>query len=230
MKVNSGKNWGKNKYVCSTCGREQILIDNDQVLEECECGSTEFDSKVVFKRSEQGKLIKAEEMLNIISVSLFCIEVLKIDEFINVISSQLRILLIDGKEILKLKLGNLSFHPCKLDKFDCGGRISTILYSNLFDESSNMIPIDKWYKQEVAWSKDWEPIQLKMVIQAMANKDGGAHVDMSIPEEYMMAIAILGKDYIKEIARYILMRAGRDILEDSKKLIIEPYNNFIKQA
>lgn len=226
MKVTAGKNWGANSYVCDTCRKVQILTDNEEILKPCDCGSTTFDSKLELTRSTEGLSNKADEILNIIAVAIFLVKVLKLKEFINVISTQLRILLIDGKSLLKLKTGNLRFHPCTGKVFDGESGIKTVLHSELFDYSADLISVDKWQRQEIAWSKHWKPITIYDVIHAMANKNGGTHVDKTIPEDAFMAIAVLGESYILEIARYVMKMTGRDYLKDVYNLVFIPYEEF----
>lgn len=226
MKVTSGKKWGADSYICDTCGKVQTLADNEEELKPCDCGSTTFDSQLEITRSDIGLSKKADEILNIIAVAIFLVEALDLKEFINVISTQLRILLIDGKSLLKLKAGSLRFHPCTGQIFDGTTEIKTVLYSELFDYTAELIPIDKWQKQEIAWSKHWKPITIYNVIHAMANKNGGTHVDKTIPEDAFMAIEVLGESYILEIAKYVMKMAGRNYKSDVYNLLLVPYEKF----
>ena len=98
----------------------------------------------------------------------------------------------------------------------------------LFDKSKTPIDLDRWLKQEVAWSKHWDPINIKEVIDAWANKNGGAHVDSKVPEKEMFIIAVFGKDYLIAISRYVIEILGYDLKKDINEHFLLPYNNLLK--
>ena len=119
------------------------------------------------------------------------------------------------------------FHPHTGERFKGITDFETILYTHLFDKSKEKIKLDKWLNQEVIWSKHWEPITIREIIKAWANKNGGAHVENKIPEREMFVIAVSGKDYLLTIAKYVIELLGYDLKNDIMEYFIKPYNLFL---
>jgi hypothetical protein len=231
MKCCAGKNWGKNKYTCNKCGRIQILQTNEEVLKLCECGNNEYDVAIEFERSDNGYKEKLFEIVRILEISIFLCEALKIESFYNVIAVQLRILLCDNLRIIRSVIPKPKIHPHSNNIFQGTGDFKIILSADLFDKSKTALPIDKWLKQPIAWSTHWdEPIIIKDLIDAWANKNGGAHVDSKIPEKEMFVIAVSGKDSLIKIARYIIELAGYNLNNDILEHFIKPYNKLLKES
>ncbi len=226
MICKSGKNWGRNIYKCCKCGKTQQLNTNEDVLQICSCGNDEFYTSIEFERSDIGNKEKLHEIIKILEISIFLCEVLKLDAFYNVIAVQLRILLCDSNRILRTVIKKPMFHPHTGERFKGTTDFETILYTHLFDKSKEKIKLDKWLNQEVIWSKHWEPITIREIIKAWANKNGGAHVENKIPEREMFVIAVSGKDYLLTIAKYVIELLGYDLKNDIMEYFIKPYNRF----
>jgi len=228
MKCRAGKNWGRNTYKCTKCTAITKLENNEEILKACSCGNDEFEVSIFFERSNHGYEEKLEEIVRILEISVFLCRALKIQSFYNVIAVQLRILLYDNNRLIRTKLRKPKFHPHSGNKFKGTEDYETILSENLFDKSKTPIDLDRWLKQEVAWSKHWDPINIKEVIDAWANKNGGAHVDSKVPEKEMFIIAVFGKDYLIAISRYVIEILGYDLKKDINEHFLLPYNNLLK--
>jgi len=228
LKCKAGKNWGRNIYKCCQCGKTQQLNTNEDVLQICSCGNDEFDSTIVFERSYNGNKEKLLEIIRILEISIFLCEALNLDAFYNVIAVQLRILLCDPNRILRSKIQKPMLHPHTGQRFKGASDFETILYTNLFDKTKEKIKLEKWLRQEVVWSTHWEPITIREVINAWANKNGGAHVDPKIPEREMFVIAVSGKDYLLAIAKYVIELLGYDLNNDIVEYLLKPYNQLLR--
>lgn len=227
MRCKAGKKWGENSYKCCVCGTVQKLQTNNEILKKCSCGNDEFDCHINFKRSSIGFKVKLDEIIRILEVSVFLCEALKLESFYNVIAVQLRIILCDNKEIIKSKLQQPMLHPHTGKIFNESDDFKFILSNDLFDKTREPISLEKWLNQEIAWSESWRPMTIKEVIKAWANKNGGAHVDPSIPEKEMFAITIFGEHYLITIARYIIELLGYDLENDMVEYFFKPYNSLI---
>lgn len=225
MRCKAGKKWGKNFYECCLCGNKLELKNNDEILPTCTCGSKEYKTSLKFTRSANGCLQKLDEIIHILEVSIFLCKALKLEEFYNVIAIQLRIILYDNKDIIKLKVKDPMFYPHKEKVFDKNEEVRFISSDELFDESKSLIPLETWLNQEVAWSKNWDkPITIENVIKAWANKNGGAHVDNIIHERQMFIITVFGDYYLIEIAKYTISMLGYDLEKDIVEHFLKPYN------
>ncbi|ODA41817.1 hypothetical protein [Desulfosporosinus sp. BG] len=227
MKCKAGKKWGENTYKCTKCGIYKTLENNEEILEICSCGNDEFEAPIEFERSDNGYREKLDEIIRILEVSIFLCQGLEIDSFYNVIAVQLRILLCDNSRIIRSRLQKPKLHPHTGNRFKGTSDYESILSENLFDKTKMPIALDKWLKQEVAWSPHWEPMDVKDVIDAWANKNGGAHIDSRVPEKEMFAIAVSGKDYLIAIARYVIELLGYDLHSDILEHLLRPYNNLL---
>lgn len=227
LKCKAGTSWGKSLYICCQCGANQQLKTNEEILQMCSCGSEVFDSPIEFERSDNGYKEKLDEIIRILEVSIFLCEALKIDAFYNVIAVQLRILLCDNNRILRATIPKPMFHPHTGKTFKGSDDFETVLSEDLFDKSKPAIRLDTWLKQEVVWSLHWDPMTIREIINAWANKNGGAHVDSRIPEKEMFAIAVSGKDYLIAIARYVVELLGYDLHNDILEYFLKPYNQLL---
>lgn len=227
LKCRAGKKWGRNLYKCCQCGKGQELNTGEDVLQICSCGNDEFDSTIVFKRSDNGNKEKLLEIIRILETSIFLCEALKLDAFYNVIAVQLRILVCEPNRILRSKIQKPMLHPHTGERFNGTTDFETILYTNLFDKRKEKIKLDKWLNQEVVWSTHWEPITIREVINAWANKNGGAHVDHKIPEREMFIIAVSGKNHLLAIAKYVIELLGFDLKDDIMEHLLKPYNQLL---
>lgn len=227
MKCKAGKNWGKNTYKCCKCGADTVLNSNEENLQMCSCGNDEFDAPIKFERSQTGFKEKLDEIIKILEVSIFLCEGLKIEAFYNVIAVQLRILLCDNNLVLKSVLQSPMFHPHSGKLFEGTDDFKSILSENLFDKTKVTISLDDWLNQEIVWSRHWNSMNIREVINAWANKNGGAHVDPAIPEKAMFAIAVSGRDYLLAIARYVIELLGYNLNNDLTKSIFKPYGHLL---
>lgn len=204
------------------------LQTNEEILQSCSCGNDEFGVQIEFKRSDAGFKEKLDEIIHILEVSIFLCEALKIDAFYNVIAVQLRILLCDNKRIIRSKIQKPMLHPHSGKVFNGASDLKSILSEDLFDKIKTPISLEKWLNKEIAWSVYWEEsMTIREVINAWANKNGGAHVDPSIPEKEMFAIAVSGKDYLIVIARYVIKLLGYNLENEILEYLIKPYNKLL---
>lgn len=226
MKCKSGKNWGKNSYACCKCGIIQELQTNEDILKECSCGNNEFDTHINFKRSNEGYKKKLDEIIRVIEVSVFLCEALKLDAFYNVLAVELRMILCDNEQIIQSKYRSPMLHPHTGKEFNGDVDFKLILSDDLFDKTKAPISLERWLSQEIAWSKNWKAMTIREVINAWANKNGGAHVDPSIPEKAMFAIGVFGSHYLLAIAHYVIELLGYDLKNDICECVLKPYNAF----
>jgi hypothetical protein len=229
MKCKAGENWGPNIYTCCKCGKTQQLHNNQQVLEICSCGNDEFFLNIVFERSDTGNKNKLHEIITILEISIFLCEKLNLKAFYNVIAVQLRILLCDSNRILRSAIQKPMLHPHTCERFKGTGDYEVILYTNLFDKTKAKIKLDKWLNQEIIWSKHWEPITIREVIKAWANKNGGAHIDNKLPVREMFVINVSeSNNYLLTIAKYVITDLlGCDLENDIIEYLTKPYNRFL---
>jgi hypothetical protein len=229
MKCKAGENWGPNIYTCCKCGKTQQLHNNQQVLEICSCGNDEFFLNIVFERSDTGNKNKLHEIIRILEISIFLCEKLNLKAFYNVIAVQLRILLCDSNRILRSAIQKPMLHPHTGERFKGTGDYEVILYTNLFDKTKAKIKLDKWLNQEIIWSKHWEPITIREVIKAWANKNGGAHIDNKLPVREMFVINVSeSNNYLLTIAKYVITDLlGCDLENDIIEYLTKPYNRFL---
>jgi hypothetical protein len=229
MKISAGINWGKGEYICNKCGKKQILSDNKEILQQCNCGEILFNLKMAISRSENGLADKLSEAITIIEVSIFLYKILKLNEFLAVISIQLRILLCDGKNSLLPKVINGPlFYPCK-DEFLSIRGAEIIMENNLFDAQREKISIDDWLSQIIYRDNRTSiNIPIKDIIRSWADTNGGAHVDNELEEDELYALAFF-REHLLMISEYLITELGFDLKEDIKNKVIIPYNQIVNQ-
>lgn len=177
---------------------------------------------IEFKRSDNGFKEKLVEIIRFfLEVSIFLCQALKIDSFYNVISIQPRILLCENKPIIRDVLKKPKLHPHTGNRFKGTSDFESILSENLFDKTKPEIPVS------CMDFTSGELMTVYDVITAWANKNGGAHVDLRVPEKDMFAIAVSGKDYLIAIACYVINLLGYDLNKDILEHFLQPYNNLL---
>jgi hypothetical protein len=228
MKISAGKNSGKGEYVCSKCGKTQILTNNEEILQKCKCGETLFDYKMKIARSENGLSRKLSEAITIIEVSIFLLNTLSLEEFLAVIAIQLRILLFDGNNSLLPKVINQPiFYPCK-DEFLSLRGAEIIMENNLFDTQKERISIDDWGNQIIYRdNKNSINLSIKNIIRSWADTNGGAHVDNTLDEDELYAISFF-RNHLLVISDFLITVLGFDLSEDLKNKVVLPFKQQIE--
>jgi|GEM_PF-1789962 len=222
---------GKGKFTCTKCGSKVIISSNDEILNRCKsCSNDEFEGDVTFERSELNLKNKFEEVILILETSVFLYEAVGISAFINVVASQLRLLLCDtfkGEDISLLPkvFNSVKFHPCKNEYVQVGSDNpdnKMIISGNLFDYQAQTIDLNSWLEQEIIFCSDEKsPIKIKEIIKYAANKHGGAHIDEELMGRELFTIT-LSDSYLVEIGKYIIKWLDRDILW-------EVHDKFVKE-
>lgn len=223
MKTPSGTAWGKGKYICDNCKKEQILSDDKEILQPCKCGGTLFHCKIKISRSDDGLRIKLSEVITIIEVSIFLYHTFNLKEFLAVIAIQLRILLCDRNSgpLLPKVIKDPCFHPCKSELMNIHGS-KMIMEESLFDAKRDKISFNHWLMQKI-YSDDENAIELTIcdVILSWADKNGGAHIDEKLPEKEFYAIALFGNHLITISEYLIITILERDLDDEIKNKILQ---------
>jgi len=185
--------------------------------------------KEQYLRSDINHFEKFTQCVEMLEVSLFLVHRLEIDSFINVIATQLRILICDsnrGKdnslllkvvdEPLLLSFGNIT-NPYKF----LNGERRTVY--DLFDDNSKPVALGEWVNQIIIQYDSKNYYSVKDLIKTFAEKDGGAHVDSNLNWTEIITTNV-GVNYLILIALYILHCISADYDKDIKELILDPLN------
>lgn len=177
---------------------------------------------LIFNRSKNGKKIKYDQAMKILEYSVMMVEFFEVEEFNNVIAGQLRLILcdtswnrkerkvIDNSLIRKIN-PNPKLYPIKeLVVFNDKG--DTFIPDELFDYEKPMIDLDLWLKQvilKITLSDKPQELTIFDFIKESANKSGGAHVDISLPEKSFI-VDVHAERVLRYIARGLFRSTGRD--------------------
>lgn len=172
-----------------------------------------------FLRSEIGLKEKLDEIIKILEISVYLVEELQREEFLNVIAAQLRILLCENN-VLSYN-DNFSMHPIKRDMLQIED-INITSANDLFDTTKDEITLSEWRNQIIARDLDGNEISIVRVIKAYANKNGGAHVDRQVPDRDLFAITVLAKSYLINIAKYVIKKLEYDYITDIHSNLLAP--------
>lgn len=194
----------KGHYICLNCGNEQI-VDVKGILMPCdECGCEEFKGTVIMELSYDELNTKLAECIRLLAINSYLFEKHNIKECLNVISINLRMLLCDGESsLLPLTVDNLEFH-----KGIFNYESNVIFPEDLFSSYEKLSLAD--FLSEVVIKRPGDrPVTISKMIRAVANKCGGAHIDLEIQEDFYLASSV-SKYYFVNIAKYIINLAGFD--------------------
>lgn len=194
----------KGHYICVNCGNEQT-VDVKGVLMPCdECGGDEFKGTVIMELSYDELNNKLAESIRLLAVNSYLFEKHNIKECLNVISINLRMLLCDGENsLLPLTVDDLKFHKGIFN------HESNVIFPEDLFSSYEMLSLADFLSEVVIKRPGDRPVTVSKMIRAVANKCGGAHIDMEIAEDFYLASGV-SKYYFVNIAKYIINLAGFD--------------------
>jgi len=204
----------KGSYICVECGC-MTEIDKKTVLPACkDCGGEKFRASVFVSLTKEQIKQKFEESIKLLAESVYLYEELKLTEFLNVISINLRMLICDGENSLLPKIiENPRFNSAN-EKYEN----NVLLPSKLLENPIISLSLDDFLSQVVIRRPGGKPITIKKMIRASANKCGGAHVDTEMEEDFFISSGV-SKYYFVIIAKYIIKISGYDynkLIEDFK--------------
>lgn len=180
---------------------------------------------LIFRRSNSGKKRKYDESLTILEYSVMMVEFFEIKEFNNVIAGQLRLMLCDtskkGKKIINNSLikkinPNPKLYPIK-DFVTFNDKGDSFIPDGLFDYDKPKVDLDLWLKQvilKITLENKVQEITIFECIKESANKSGGAHVDVTLPEKSFI-IDVHFERVLKDLAKCLFMSVGRDLEQQS---------------
>lgn len=231
-----GQETGRGKFVCTRCGGKIILSSDSDTLKVCSiCSNDEYEGDIVFDRFDLHD--KFDEVIQLLESSIFLYEAVEIEPFLNVIASQLRLLLCDTHQgqdisILPKVVDVVEFHPCKSNylkvKSDNPDN-KMILARDMFDYEAEPIELKIWLNQEILFNSDEKsPITVREIIKYYANKNGGAHIDEELRGRELFTI-YLSESYLLEIGKYIIKWLNRDIVKDVRNKLVTPFTTWFYQ-
>lgn len=193
------------------------------------------NKKLIFNRSEKGHEIKFEESLKIIEYSIMLVEFFRINEFNNVLASQLRLLLHDingGKDNSLIKKVQVQDDPTlypvsdKFYKLDDGSEF--ISGVELFDYSKAKVNLSAWLNQviyKIRLGENKYNLTIKDFIRFSANKSGGVHVDSDLREKALV-VDVHRDRFLSYIAKGVLKSLNRDPNESFEENFKHILNKF----
>ncbi len=206
----------KGTYICLNCGTEQVIEEKDILLSCPECGMEEYKATIIMEITPEELKKKFIECIKLLAISCYLFEKKKINEFLNVMAINLRMLLCDGENSLLPKiLGEPLFHK---------GRISfedNVIHPDSLFSLEEKLTLDAFLYQTVIKREGSRSVTVGKMIKAVANKCGGAHIDTELSEDFYLASSV-SKYYFIVIAKYVIKMAGYDY----DKIISEFLNNI----
>lgn len=192
----------KGNYVCLSCGKEQVICEKG-ILQPCpECECPEFRATIIMELSADDLRKKLYESVKLMAIGCYLFEKKGMEEFLNVIAVNLKMLICDGESSLLIKFKpDITFKRGKLS-FD--GKVIHPDDLFIFDDG---LTLDEFLAQEVVKRENGSSITLSKIIRAVANKSGGLRVDSELSEDYFLAASV-SKYYFTVIARYVIKLAG----------------------
>ena len=195
----------KGSYVCMECGCVNE-IENKTVLSPCkDCGGEKFRASVFVSLTREQLEEKFDESIRLLAESVYLFEVLKMPEFLNVISINLRLLICDGEGSLLPKI----IENPKFNRSNDGFENNVLHPSKLLENPILPLSLEDFLEQVVIKRPGSRPITIKKMIRASANKCGGAHVDTEMEDDFFISSGV-SKYYFAKIAKYIIKLAGYD--------------------
>jgi len=167
-----------------------------------------FDVKISIKKSRKKLIEDLVECLEIINIS--CQICCKRRVFMNVIATQLRLLLCDGNNSLVNRIWNeVTLPPLTGHYHNLAG---TFVHDerDIFNLDADKLPLKDWLKQRVIYN-DQCSIELNDLIRLFADKCG-AHVDVRHP---------IGLMFLKDtdMGKQFLIQMGACVCEELLKKI-----------
>ncbi len=207
----------KGTYVCLCCGKEQVVTEKG-ILNPCpECEFPEFKATIVIELTRDELRKKLYESIKLLSIGCYLFEKKRIDEFLNVMAVNLKMLLCDGENsLLPMMNPDITF---KRGKFSYDDKIIHPDDLFLFDDK---LSLQDFLEQTVIRRDGSRPITISKIIRSVANKSGGLHVDTELSEDYYLAASV-SKYYFIVMAKYVVKLAGYDY-----DTIISEFINNIK--
>lgn len=204
QKVFAGNEVPKGTYVCLCCGKEQIVTERS-VLAFCpECDFPEFKATIVMELSREDLRKKLYECVKLLSIGCYLFEKKRLDEFLNVMAVNLKMLLCDGESsLLPLLKPEVTFNRGRYSADDTVIHPDDLLY---YDDK---LSLDEFLSQVVVRREGSNPVTLSKIIRSVAVKSGGLHIDTELSEDYYLAASV-SKYYFIVLAKYLVKLAGFD--------------------
>lgn len=189
----------KGFYICMECGA-LIELEEKSILPPCrDCGGEHFRASVFVNLSREQLEEKFNEAIRLLAVSSYLYETCRMEEFLNVIAINLRLLLCDGDQsLLPRMIPNPRFRKAG-EEFD--GNV--LPPEKLLENPITPVDLEGFLNQVVIRRPGGKPITVKKMIRASANKSGGAHVDTEMEEDFFISAGV-SKYYFVTIAKYII--------------------------
>ena len=194
----------KGHYICLNCGCEQILDEKGSLMPCMECGHEEFKGTIIMELSFDEINTKLAESIRLLAINSYLFEKHNIKECLNVISINLRMLICDGENSLLL----FSNPEPKFHKGIFNYENQVILPEDMF-ASFEMLSLSDFLSEVVVRREGSKPVTVGKMIRSVANKCGGAHIDIELAEDFYLASSV-SKYYFVNIAKYIVNLAGFD--------------------
>ena len=177
----------KGSYVCLECGCI-TEIENKTVLLPCrDCGGEKFRASVYVTLTREQLFEKYDEAMKLLAKAVYMYDELRMSEFLNVISINLRMLLCDGENSLLPKMVD---NP-KFNRSADGFEDNVLMPSKLLENPIMPMSLEDFLNQVVIKRPGSRPITIKKMIRASANKCGGAHIDSEMEEDFFRNIRII---------------------------------------
>lgn len=204
QKVFANSEVPKGTYICLCCGEEQVLTEKDILLPCPECGFLEYKATIIMELTEEEMKKKFYECIKLLAISSYLFDKKKINEFLNVMAVNLRMLLCDGENSLLPKIiENPTFHRGRFSYED------NVIHPDSLFSLEEKLPLPEFLHQVVIRREGSRPVTVGKIIKSVANKCGGAHIDPELSEDFYLASSV-SKYYFVVIARYIIKMSGFD--------------------
>lgn len=204
QKVFANSQVPKGTYICLCCGEEQIIDEKDILLPCLECGFMEFKATIIMKLTNEEIKKKFDECIKLLAISCYLFEKRRINEFLNVMSINLRMLLCDGENSLLTKvMENPQFHKGRFSHED------NVIHPDSLFSLEEKLDLADFLSQVVVRREGSRPVTVSKMIRSVANKCGGAHIDPELSEDFYLASAV-SKYYFIVISKYIIKMTGFD--------------------
>lgn len=204
QKVFANSEVPKGTYICLCCGNEQIIEEKDILLPCPECDFLEYKATIIMELSEEDMKKKFYECIKLLTISCYLFEKKRINEFLNVMAINLRMLLCDGENSLLPKITeNPTFHRGRFSYED------NVIHPDSLFSLEEKLSLSDFLSQVVIRREGSRPVTVGKIIRAAANKCGGAHLDPELSEDFFLASSV-SKYYFIVIAKYVIKMAGFD--------------------
>lgn len=210
-------------YICLNCKKETVLHLKDYLTPCSACGGDVFALNAMIDLSEDEIKNKFAEITELMMISAYFVEELKMDGFVPVLALNLKMLLSNGAESLLPRL----FPNFTFDKATQNYKNNIVMPEELFALPLEQIRIDEFLNQTVVFRGNREPITIIKMIDTVVEKQGIKAIKESMHEdEYLSASS--AKFYFPVIAKHIIKKIGINYDEKVKefmfKIHIKNYN------